>query len=93
MMAGFDPVVLHLRELDWRSLSADLIRFERAMQASDEDMHNRSVYLDILRLIKSGSVEALRNQVAERIEPDGSWPHGKEGEKIGLWRPMLAVSC
>lgn len=71
MLVGFDPAALHLPELEWRSLSADLNQFERATKVSENNMPNRAVYLKLLKLMQSGSMDFPRHKVAEWIEPDG----------------------
>jgi hypothetical protein len=47
MLVSFDPAVVKLPTVDWCSLSADLVRFERATHASQRNMRSRPLYLDI----------------------------------------------
>ena len=71
MLAAFDPAVLNLPTIDWPSLSANLVGFERATDAGELNKRSRPLYLDTLKLMKSGSFDALPHQIGEHIDPDG----------------------
>jgi hypothetical protein len=101
MLTGFEPRTVELPGIDWRSLSADLVRFEQAADVCSTGLYDWTVHRVILDAVLFAPLEAPRRQIAARFAPEGCCIDIIElvRSAVSLWQRtrimslLIAVEC